>query len=107
MPGHVGNVLAPLPQRRQHDGKHRNSIPKVLAETALGHHRRQVAVRGGHNPHVNVDGPLPAHAIQPAVLEDPQQADLGGQRQFAQFVQEQRAAVGPLEPAFARLDGRR
>ena len=49
-------------------------------------------------------GRCPAHAVQPAVLEDPQQADLGRQRQLAEFVQQQRAAVGALEPALAGFD---
>ena len=61
-------------------------------------------MRGGHDPHVDLDRLLSAHAIQPAVLQDPQQADLGGQRQLADFVQQQRAAVGPLEPALAGFD---
>ena len=32
MPRHVGNVLAPLAQRRQHDGKNGDAIPQILAE---------------------------------------------------------------------------
>ena len=92
-------------KRRQHDGKHRHAIPKILAELPFGHHGRQVAVGGSHDPDVDVDRPLSADAFQPAVLQDAKQPDLRGRRQFAQFVEQQRAAVGPLEPALAGFDG--
>ena len=104
MPGQLGNVLAPLAERRNDDGKYGQAIPEVLAELARGNHGRQVAVGGGHDPHVDADRPLAADAVEPAVLQDPQQADLGGQRQLGQFVQQQGAAVGPFEPALPSLD---
>ena len=77
---------------------------KILAEPSLGHHRGQIAVRGGDDPHVDVDRLLAADAFHPAVLQDAQHADLGRQRQLADLVEKQRAAVGPLEPAAAGLD---
>ena len=64
----------------------------------------QIAVRGGDDPHVDVDRLLAADAFHPAVLQDAQHADLGGRRQLADLVEKQRAAVGPLEPAAAGFD---
>ena len=46
----------------------------------------------------------PADALHPAVLQDAQHPHLGRRRQFADLVEEQRAAVGPLEPAPPGLD---
>ena len=69
------------------------------------HHRRQVPVRGCHDPHIDVDRLPAAHPLEPAVLKNPQQANLRRQRQFADFVQEQGAAVGTLEPSRARFRG--
>jgi WD40 repeat protein len=68
------------------------------------HHGRQVAVRGRHDAHVDVKGRVSADALEPAVLEDAQQPHLRRRRQFSHLVQEQRAAVGPFEPALPGLD---
>ena len=105
MPRQFGNVLETLAERWNDDGEHGQAIPQVLAELARGYHVRQVAMGGGHDPHVDADRPLPADTVEPAVLQDPQQADLGGQGQFGQFIQQERAAVGPFEPALPRLGG--
>ena len=56
-------------------------------------------MRGGDDPHIDADGMLTSHPLDEAVLQDAEQAHLGRQRQFADFVEKQRAAVGPLEPA--------
>ena len=58
-------------------------------------------MRGGDDAHVDVDRPLAADADDFAVLHDAQQPNLRGQRELADFVEEQRAAVGLLEPALA------
>src|SRR5262249_13715911 len=46
-------------------------------------------------------------ALKRPFLEDAQQAHLGRQGQLAALVEEQRAAVGALEPALAHRDGPR
>ncbi len=61
-------------------------------------------MRCGHDAHVDRRGTLAAHALECAVLQNTQQADLRRWRQLAAFVEEQGAAVGPLEPAFAVAD---
>src|SRR5690606_8866818 len=45
-------------------------------EPAVGDHRLQVAVGRGDDPHVDLNRALAADALDPAVLEHPQQADL-------------------------------
>ena len=45
-----------------------------------------------------------AHRLELSLLEDPQQLDLGLQRQLADLVEEDRAASGQLEPAHASID---
>src|SRR6185312_16024840 len=42
---------------------------------------------------------LPADALEPALLEHAQELGLKAERQLADLVEEQRAAVGHLEPA--------
>ena len=103
VPCQRGNILRPLAQRRQADGKDCDAIPEIFAESPFGHHRRQVAMGGGHDANVDVHRFVPAHALHPAVLEDSQQANLYGQRQLASLVQQEGAAIGPLEPSLPRL----
>ena len=64
-------------------------------------------MRGGDDADVDADRPLAADAHDFAVLHDAQQAHLRGERQLADFVEEQGAAVGLLEPALAPRDARR
>ena len=88
-------------------GKTDEAVVEVLAERLRLDHRRQVAVRRGDDPHVDADRPLAADAHDLAVLHDAQQADLRGERELADLVEEQRAAVGLLEPALAAAWRRR
>ncbi len=57
----------------------------------------QIAVRRGNQPHVHFARLHRADALHLAVLEHAQQLGLHGQRQLADLVEEQRAAVGAFE----------
>src|SRR5262245_44256442 len=46
---------------------------------------------------------LAADTLNEAVLQDPQQPNLRGQWQFANLVQEKRAAIGSLEPSMPHV----
>ena len=94
-------------KRRQADREDGQAIPQVLAEPPVADHLRQVAVGRGHDPDVDVQLPLAADPLERAVLEDPQQPHLGGRGQLAALVEEERAAVGPLEPTLAASRPRR
>ena len=61
----------------------------------------QVAIGGGDDAHIHLHRALGADRIDFAFLQRAQQLDLHVQAQFADFVQEQRAAVGLLE--FAQM----
>ena len=80
-------------------GNTREPVVEILAERLCFDHCRQVAVGGGDDPDVDAHGPFAADAHDLAVLDDAQQADLRGERELADFVEEERAAVGLLEPA--------
>ncbi len=74
---------------------------RSLAEPALLHRLLQIHVRGGHHPHVHRAVVIGAHPLHLAPLQHAQQAGLHLQRQLAHLVQEDGAAVGPLEGAGA------
>ena len=92
------DVLGPLAQRRHADGHDVQSIEQVFAETPRLGFAGQVAVGRRHQPRVDVFRP-PAHRLDLARLQRAQQLGLDGQRQLADLVDEQRAAVGLVEVA--------
>ena len=56
--------------------------------------------RGDH-AHIDMQRPFATDALKCAVLKDPQEPNLGRQRQLATFIEKQRATIGPLEPPLA------
>ena len=88
-------------KRRQLDAHDLEPVVEVLAERARGDRLVQVAVGGRDQPDVDLDRLVRADPDDLAALQHAQQLDLGGQRHVADLVEEQRAAVGVLEPALA------
>src|SRR6266850_6388513 len=99
------NVFPPLSQRGHLEWEHVESIEEILAEYSLGHRGRQVTIGRRDDAYVDPDPILAAHPIEFPLLEDAQQRDLLVGREFADLVQEDRAAVRQLEPAEAALQG--
>lgn len=62
---------------------------------------------GGDDADADVDRFAAADAFEGAVLEDAKEADLGGERELRDFVEEEGASVRALEPAEARAGGAR
>ena len=59
----------------------------------------EVAVGGRHQPDVGPQGLAAAHALEGPLLEHPQHLALHAQRQLADLVEEEGAALGELEAA--------
>ncbi|MNQ75336.1 hypothetical protein D3C85_901260 [compost metagenome] len=98
-PGDLQHVVLALAQRRQAQRDDVQAVVEVLAELAVLGQVLQVAVGRGDQAHVDL---LRLHRADPAdlaFLEDAQQARLGLQRQLADLVEEQGAAVGGLDQA--------
>jgi hypothetical protein len=93
----LDDILAALAQRRQADGDHVQAIEQILAELALADRLAQVAMGGGDDAHIGLDGNPAAHGGEFALLQHAQQPGLGIQRHVADLVQEQRAGGGLLE----------
>src|SRR5690554_3230575 len=77
------------------------TVEQILPEAAGLHQFFQVLVRGGDDAHIHLDGGGAAYPVKLAVGQYPQQSGLGVGGHVADFVQEQSAAVGLLEPALA------
>ena len=81
--------------------KHVEPEIEVLAKPAALHLLLEVAVGGGDHADVDRAGALLADALEIALLQHAQQLALQLERDFADLVEEQRAAIGELEPADA------
>jgi len=99
--GQQGDILGTLPQRRHLDGDDVEAVVEVLAERAGVHAGLWVAVGGGEDADVDVDGGGGADAGDLALLDDPQELDLGAGAELGELVEEDRAAAGGLEVAGA------
>jgi hypothetical protein len=62
-------------------------------------------MRGRDDPHVDAYGTFAADPDDLAVLHDAQQADLRGQRELADLVEEERSAAGLFEPSLPASEG--
>ena len=103
----VGDVVAPLAQRRQRNLDDVQAVVEILAEAARRHLLREPAVGGGDEAHVDLAAVGRADALHFAVLDDAEQLRLDRHRQLADLVEEQRRAVRLFEEARLRLDRRR
>ena len=99
------DVVAALPQGRQHHRKDVQPVVEVFTETVVGDHLRQVAVRGRHQPHVHLDRLRSAEALELLLLEHAQQLGLQLRRDVADLIEEQRPLMGQLETADLLGDG--
>ena len=105
--GKRADVAGTIAKRRNDDRKHREAIVEILAKGLLLDHAGQIAMRGRDDSHVDADRALSADAHHLGVLDDAQQTHLRGRSELADFVEEQRAAIGLLEPALAAAHGAR
>ena len=95
------DVVGAAAQRRQVNGPDVQAIVEVVAERPLTHHVGEVAVRRGDHPDVDPDGIGGADPLDLAVLEHAQQLHLDAERQLADLVEEDGAAVRRLEQPLA------
>jgi len=94
-----GHVFGTLAQRRDVDGEDVEAVIKVAAEFALGDKSGEVVVGGGDNADIHADGAVAAEALELLFLKHAKEFRLEFQGKVADFVEEQRAAVGELEAA--------
>jgi hypothetical protein len=73
----------------------------------VGDQRLHLAVRGSHEPHVDALWLEPTHALHLAVLQDVEKLRLDGRPDFADFVEEDRSAVGRFQEPGLGLNGSR
>ena len=88
------NILAPVAQRRHADRHDVQPVIKILAQPATAHRLQRVAIGRGEEADVGPARPRIADPLVAAGLHEPQQLGLKQRIHLAQFVEEQRAAIG-------------
>ena len=99
------DVLAAHAQRRDCQRQHVQTIEQILAELAVLHEVEQFTVGRRDDADIDLHRLAAADGFHHAFLQRAQQLHLGGQRQFADFVEEQRAAGGLDEFAHVAFGG--
>ncbi len=99
------NIFDPLTQWRHFNREHVEAVVQVFAEGADFNHAFEVFVGRGNDPHIGALGLVAAHALKGPLLQYTQQLDLHRQRHIADFIEEQRTAIGQLETPGAAGDG--
>ena len=105
MLGEREDVVGAVPQRRQPHLGNIQPIQQIPAKPSGRHCLIQVDVGSRNQANIDGNGPACADPDYFPLLQNPQQFDLHGERQIADLVQEQRAAVCCLKPAFSAPGG--
>ena len=100
------HVVAARAQRRHFDRKDAQAVEQVLAKAAVGDGLLEIAVRRRDDAHVDRVRAVVADPLVLALLQHAQQLALQIERDLADLVEEDRAAVGELEAARRDRDAR-
>ena len=84
--------------------EHAQAIVKIAAKRARGDHFGEVAICGGHQADIHANRLRAAQSLKLLFLKNAQKFGLQLERDIADFVQKNRAAVRQLEPADALRD---
>src|SRR6202007_1458336 len=92
-----GNVFPALAEGREENGEDVEAVIKVAAEFFFGDELGKVRIGGGDDAHIDANGAIAAEALEFLFLENAEQFGLEFEREIADFVEEDRAAVGKFE----------
>src|SRR5512145_600581 len=92
-----GNILFSFPKRRQENGDDIQTEEKVFTKHAVADGFFQVAVGGRDNPDIEFPYFRVADTACFSLLKKTQEFDLNRQRDFSDFIQEKRSAVGGFD----------
>src|SRR5262249_49197586 len=100
-----GNVRPPPAQGGHCQGKDVEPIEEVRSERPVGDRRLQIPIRCRDDSDVDSDRPGATDTLEFALLQDPQEHDLGFGGQLTNLVEENRPAVRQLQAALSSREG--
>ena len=104
MAGEQHRVAGALGEARDLHHDLGQAIIEIVAETAVGDHRVEILMGGADDPRVDRDRRAAADPLDHPLLQEAQQLDLQRQRNVADLVEEQGAALRQLDLARRGLD---
>ncbi len=93
------DVLRPLPERRNPDRHHRQTMIEVLTKLAFGNQRLEITRRRRNDPHIDGDLGATADALKGLIHQNPQYLVLRFAWQLRNIIDKKRAPVRLLECA--------
>ena len=99
------NVVSSIPQGRQLDPNHVNTVIQVLTEIFVFDFLLKILVGSRDDPCVDLDGLMAADRKKFAFFQHTQQFALHGQRHLRDFIQKETAVVGLCEETFLVAHG--
>ena len=103
--GQVGDVVLSLAQRRDLDEEDAQPVVEVLAKAARRDLAGEIAIGGRDESYVDVARAVLSYALVLAFLNGAEELGLQLERDLADLVEKERAAVGRLEPAYPIPEG--
>ena len=98
-------ITLALPQRGHVQGDNAEAPIQIFPEGALFDHLSEVAIGGGDDADIDLDGLTAADALDGLLTESAEELDLGAGVDFTDLIQEQGTAVRLLKAANAALHG--
>src|SRR5436190_6564639 len=97
------DIFAAVAEWRHFDRENAQSIVEIFSKGSLRRLDLEIAIGRRHDTNIDSTGPIVADSLEFTFLENPQELCLKDEGYFADLVQEQRSAVGELEPTRAVL----
>src|SRR5260370_10118586 len=98
------DVRHALTERRDLDGDDIETIQQIKSKSSVANRLIKISIRGGDHADADPDRSAAADWLELLLLEHAEQLYLGVERELANLVEKNRAAMGELEPADALLD---
>src|SRR5262249_31461757 len=105
MAGKDGDIFLAITQRRNEKGNNVQAIEKILAETAVRDFVFQFLVGRGDDANIHANSLVRTDGFEALFFENAEHFGLRAEAHVADFVEEQRTAVGLLELADLIVDG--
>src|SRR5260370_41466572 len=105
MCGKQKKIIGTFAQRRNGERHRRDAEVQILAEEFSLYPGGEIAVGGDDDTDVHFDRLRPTHAFEATFLDDAKKLGLAREWEFADFVEEQRAALGHFDFAGFAIAG--
>src|SRR5262249_52728920 len=99
MENQLWNIVSTIAQRRYQHREDVNAIVEITAEFIPRNHLREIAMCGSHQPHAHAERTPAPQALELLLLQNAEEFRLYGQRQIADFIEENGSGIGHFEPA--------